>query len=301
MKRGVISTNRLGVAIRLCLSAFVLGMACAVNATLPPTNSLVMWMKPETLSLANGASVTLWTDSSGNGHDAVQLPTWNAPTYATNGINGRPAVFFGASNIDSLGVTNNVSPITQTLRLQTGLTFAVSFKTFDTSSRVQTTYWSANPLLSDNTGAYTAFTFGVSEGRGVYSHYDAGWQPIEGSYPVANTNVYPGHFLIATHNSTSGLAQLYTDGIFQGSDTISYNAFTGLNMIGNQGGGGPDHFRGHIGEVLVYSTELSASDRQQLQTYLTERWLDIPEPSTGTLLSLSGILALRRRQKRAWK
>src|ERR1043166_834896 len=165
LKIAVPGSNRFAVLFALWLCVTALGFLSASAQTLPPTNNLVMWLKADSLALADGAAVNSWGDSSGSGHDAVKLTGWNAPTFATNGINGHPALLF-SSNTQSLFVTNNVHPTSLTLRLPTGLTFAASFKTFDTSAPLQTPNWTANPILADNTGTYTAFAFGISGGTG---------------------------------------------------------------------------------------------------------------------------------------
>jgi hypothetical protein len=105
--------------------------------------------------------------------------------------------------------------------------------------------------------------------------------------------VYQGHFLLATHNSGSGLAQLYADQRLQGSSTINYNTIAGFQIIGDLNGA--RYFDGWVGEILVYNTDLTGADQFQLQTYLTERALDIPEPSAAALLLAGAALLWRRR------
>jgi len=46
------------------------------------------------LALSNGNPVNFWADSSTNVNDAVSLSAGGAPTYVTNGINGKPSVQF---------------------------------------------------------------------------------------------------------------------------------------------------------------------------------------------------------------
>ena len=48
--------------------------------------------------LNNGDSVAIWEDLSGLDNDATQLTSANCPTYAADGLNGRPAVQFNGSS-----------------------------------------------------------------------------------------------------------------------------------------------------------------------------------------------------------
>ncbi len=276
------------------LAATLFLAASAFPQTLPPTNNLVLWLKAGSLSLTDGQSVTYWADSSGNGHDAVLLPGWNAPTFATNGVNGHPGVFFGPAA--SLRITNNVGA-GGTVLLPSGLTFAAAFKTFSATPSPGNGL-PGNVLIEDNTGN-RAVGFGVSSGLGDFQSYQnspAGWYGVPSSYAVDNTNTYQGHFLVATHSSSSGLAQLYADQRYQGSNSIAYNAATGFNIIGDYNGA--RYFNGWVSELLVYSTDLTGTDLAQLQTYLTGQALDVPEPSAVLLLGVGTLLCWNRRRMR---
>jgi hypothetical protein len=52
---------------------------------------LKLWLKADSLALADGAAVTTWTDSSGNGNNATAV---GAPVFKTNILNGKPVIRF---------------------------------------------------------------------------------------------------------------------------------------------------------------------------------------------------------------
>ena len=56
---------------------------------------------PPVTGLVDGDLVTIWKDSSGNGHDATQTGTAR-PTFKTNIINGKPVVRFTSTNAQVL-------------------------------------------------------------------------------------------------------------------------------------------------------------------------------------------------------
>jgi MYXO-CTERM domain-containing protein len=66
-------------------------------------SGLQAWYDASTLSYDNGASVATWNDLSGNGRTATLNTEHGAVTFATNQLNGLPAVQFraGALNINS--------------------------------------------------------------------------------------------------------------------------------------------------------------------------------------------------------
>ena len=67
-----------------------------------PTTGMLLWLKADAITgINNGGSVTTWTDSSGNGYNAVYTnPNGEvAPTYVTNVYNGKPVVRFAGDNL----------------------------------------------------------------------------------------------------------------------------------------------------------------------------------------------------------
>lgn len=285
------SSRRLG-AVALSIGAITLGVVQASSQTLPPTNNLAAWYKPETLSsLTNNQTVTSWIDSSGNGHTLGNNTT--SPSYVTNGINGRPSVFFAQSEFDQLITSGSVF-------LPGGMTYVAVFKTFSTDST--SSYVGAPPLtlVSDYTYIGSA-ALGLTGGNSKLFRYDnqvsSSYLSMTGSSALNNTNVYPGHYLIATHRQDAGntndLASLFADGRLEATTNIPYNSVTSFDSVG-RAYAGLDSFDGWISEVLVYNTDLSTADRVQLQTYLNERWLDVPEPSAFLLLIIGGVLLRRK-------
>ena len=88
------------------------GITINISSFLPPSSvtpsslsGLAWWFKADTLlpSLANGASVNYWPDSSGNKYLASLAIGSTAPTFNTSALNGYPAVVFaglGAMSIN---------------------------------------------------------------------------------------------------------------------------------------------------------------------------------------------------------
>jgi hypothetical protein len=283
-------------------------------ATLPPTNNLVLWLKPETLSYNNGDAVTIWTDSSGSGNDAIQWDSWDVrpAVYHTNAVNGRPAVGFGApadggfgtSNDDALFISNRVAGTLQAISLPSGYTVATAFKTFTAGddSNFATSQNNYNNFFGDTAnGIQVGLASGVSSVNTYDNQLTSSWVPVTGGGALNNTIVYQGHFVIATHSNNVGTANdtvnIYADNGPVATGTAPFNGAASVRRIGQGFGNGGDAFEGYIGEFLVYSAPLSGADEQQLSTYLTERWLDVPEPSAIGLaaMALIGLGAWRRR------
>lgn len=59
--------------------------------------ALALWLDASSLSLANGADVTTWSDLSGHNRHAVQNTTANKPIYVTNMVGGKAGIRFRPS------------------------------------------------------------------------------------------------------------------------------------------------------------------------------------------------------------
>ena len=233
------------------------------------------------------------------------------PKFYTNAVNGRPAVGFGAAGSggfgsdgnDALFISNRVSGTLQAISLLNGFTFATAFKTFNggSSPNVVNGQPNFNNMFADTA---TASQYGLMNGSASLIRYDnqvtSSWIPVTGGPALNNTNVYQGHFLIATHAQNPGNANdtinVYADNGPVASGNAPYNTATDFRRVGQGPGGGGNAFDGYLGEFLVYSAPLTGADEQQLSTYLTERWLDIPEPTATAMLVLAGVLLLRKRR-----
>ena len=72
------------------LAALIMPAAPA-SAQLPVTSGLKLALDASALTgLANGATVTTWTDMSGNNNHATAAATGSGATYQTDALNGKP-------------------------------------------------------------------------------------------------------------------------------------------------------------------------------------------------------------------
>ncbi len=77
--------------------------------------NLVLWLKANTIGVADGAAVTAWADQSGAGHNLVQSTGTSQPAYrTTGGPLSKPCVDFDGSSdfLDFSAAWNQVVPFT---------------------------------------------------------------------------------------------------------------------------------------------------------------------------------------------
>ena len=216
-----------------------------------------LWLKAdaETFSDAgltaatDSQAVQEWHDQSGNDRDTEQNTADNRPTFTTNVINHNPALDFDAT--DDL----------------------LAFKTaFDAGSNFE--FFTV--VKPDSSSPVGIFDGGPGQGD-VFRNHAAGEFEIEANDPglslgLSDTQAHLLHFDVDQPGNLS--MDYFLDGLQVGS-TLSGSTATEVNWpsgtpanLGAISGGSGGYFDGKIAEIILYSTELSSTDRAKIQSYL---------------------------------
>jgi hypothetical protein len=196
---------------------------------------------------SNGDDVGAWEDKSGNGRDVTQAVALKKPHFVENSINGRDSIGFGVANSEILTGPNALNSET---------TFTIFIVCTPLASRlglpfqqgVSKVSWENNIDLTD---LFYVNGTGAADGP---------------SDLVINTGVYvslvaDGSNLTNYHYGTAG-----TPKAFSGN--------TGVNglEIGGRDSAPAVYSDVYLGEIIIYSDELSDADRQAIESYLNIRW-----------------------------
>ncbi len=197
---------------------------------------LLTWLKADAITgLNDGDPVGTWPDASGNGKDATQTTSWRRPIYATNQVNGLPALKFDAFN-DGM-VTSANPPKSSTIIAVYKSNAGASGKTL-------------NGGFSYFIGPYVSF----------YRNYTGAF--------VTGPGVTSGRWLIHTIRQGSR-AELFIDGVANGSTNRTANP--GNILLAGSGTYG-QKLDGSISEVLVYSRTLTDTELADVHAWLQARY-----------------------------
>ena len=197
---------------------------------------------PANVTVEDGL-VTAWKDVSGNGVTLITPSPAKSPQYAANGLNGRPAVYF---------------PDGQRTRLYT-----------DTAVDCRTVFIVCQRTDNNN----LAGLWGQNgNDKGLRANSATTWR-FTGTGGDGNDFAFNGEMYIngvATSTFAVGDLQVLT--------AVSPNTVRWATAIGdywnNDGVNGVTRFfNGYVSEILVYSTKLSDAARQEIEAYLTDKWL----------------------------
>jgi len=288
-------TKLLGITT-LCVCAFAVMVQSA-----PLTNNLVFWADAADLdgdgvsegaleSGLSGGLVTTWVDKAPDRgvNTATQGTLANQPLLVLGALNSLPVVRFDGVD-DFVQGTAFTSALHQPTEMfivwkadSVGGAGAIAVDGLTSPGRQGISYENVSGLGN---------SIGVFSGLPVPANY----------YPYPFTNAVYMTALFNDLNNGPGAP----DSSFRinGVD-VKTNAPSGdLVMDGVTLGGRFDTFSGdrfsldgYIGELLIYSSPLSATDRQATEEYLIAKWA-LPEPSTTAFLALGGLLLWLRRSR----
>ena len=265
----------------------------------PLTNNLVFWADADDLdgdgvsegaleSGLSGALVTTWVDKAPDRgvNTATQGTLVNQPLLVLGALNGRPVVRFdgGDDFLQSTAFTTVLHQPTEMFIVwkadSVGGAGAIAVDGLTSANRQSISYENVSGLGN---------SVGVFSGLAVPANY----------YPFPFTKAIYMTAIFNDLNNGPGApdSSFRINGVDVKTDAPSGDwNMDGVTLGGRFDTFGGDRFSldGYIGELLIYSSPLSASDRQATEEYLIAKWA-LPEPSATVFFAFGGILLWRRR------
>ncbi len=198
----------------------------------------------------SGGAVSQWADKSGNNRDATQTDGSLKPTYTLSSMNGQDVLTFDGSD-DHLNVD---------LDFLAGVSHSAFIVTNVTD--YDNIYGAANGNSGSNS-LHVGFS-GASNYRMNYWSNDY--------YPAMSANFHAGQANIVNYVWTSGSdKQVFANGYSEGNSGSAgvVGTMAGGGMIGGAVG---NYFGGDIAEMIIFTGDVDAETRQQIEGYLAWKW-----------------------------
>jgi autotransporter-associated beta strand protein len=224
-----------------------------------PVTGMLYWLDAAdsaTITLDASSRVSQWRDKSGNARHFAQAAAVRQPLLVAGALSGRPVLRFD-------GVTNRLVL---------------------TNSTVPQTVFIVNKVA---TVANLKGIWGVNQAdTGIRMTAASAWQSPGNANDFSNPSgsvMYVNR--VATNTFTTGAAHLLT--VARASSTTF--ATTGLGDYFYVSGQAPRPFSGDIAEVLVYGSALTTAQQQQVEAYLTAKWLGGPGSGSDLLPTATAV------------
>lgn len=206
----------------------------------------VMWLDAADLTsmTLSGANVSQWTDKSGSGNSVTQASSGSQPT--TGGtLNGLNTLYFTGKTMTYTGISVSAQTV-----------FCIYLNnTF--------TPYGEPVAVGPFAFFYAAPSNNVGIGRtGVTDEVLANWST--NSLTTNKYTIYGG--TVSVSGSTTSV--LYFNGTQVASTTVSSSGGSVRYNIGHYASG----TTGYLAEVLIYNSVLNQTNRQTVESYLTQKW-----------------------------
>ena len=212
---------------------------------------LKLWLRADSLGLADGDPIALWEDQSGNGNDFIQSASSARPTYQTNEFGSMPVVRFDGSD-DSLALGAGGSIIANNFDYSI---FAV-VKPLSAPSDY-------DPIIINTNGQGYRVCLKTSS---------ATWGSYSGSGDInATTTLSTGTiYRIAVTYDNAVNARFYLNNVEE-TTSGSLNGATTVETIGAEPT--PNRYAHmDLSELLIYDNAVSSTDRDLIDAYLDSRY-----------------------------
>jgi hypothetical protein len=255
--------DRVDFAVYGGYGAGATGLVATISTVSEPvTSGLKLWLKADSLSLADGQAVALWPDSSGNGLDVSQALEARKPMFKSSILNDKPVIRFGGSqdlSCQSVQGAAITGPTTATI-------FVVENQ-FSPDTQNSTLGWGNkgdNRLI-----LHTAYANWLGMQHGNINASPDGDCAI---YPVIN---WPDSFHIAEFHRNGGIYSVIVDGKEKsvcdrtGTPALDTAAIATLYIGSDQW---ENYLTGDIAEILVYDQALNSQEQAQVRQYLVDKY-----------------------------
>ena len=233
-----------------------------------PTSGMALWLKADSLDLADGDAVTSWKDVSGNGHEFTQATASAQPTYraSDSDFNNMPVVDCDGTN-DLLSVAFSEELNTA----QMSLFVVATSDTDDGSYQGIVESRSSTPVTRAGFNIYAKWS--GTDQWGFWWGKDTAWGQL---YSTTNLIAGTPHIITATIAGGDGAGATATQTLrisgTQEATTSSafWKSTAGTYQIGNVPT--PYYLNGQIAEIIQYNRALSTTEIQQVEGYLSEKY-----------------------------
>jgi hypothetical protein len=220
-----------------------------------------------TVTLSSSA-ITQWNDKSTSGNHFVQATTANSPTVGTS-ANGLPTIYFATANQQLVSSQNNATSgnasrtVIQVFWCPTLSSTYASVTGTESSGNPPTAWGHAKNANADVTYPFLY----SSAGADVYTFVNSTPNPLI-TYADYDSTASSLTSYYATSGATNGTT---TVGSFT-TKSLTLNTTAGVWYLGRRQQAATGSITSHLFEMIQYNKVLTTTERQQVESYLVQKW-----------------------------
>lgn len=227
------------------------------------SSKMVFWLDANQLGLSNGASVSSWTDESGNGNHAVQGDGTKQPVFtAVGSMNGFPSVTFDGSNdilsTSAISALDNNDQVAWYVVYKSSSSYSTNATVFvvRTATSAHTNTWGFQIKRENNNLSRNQHSALTSGGSMVFAQSDFSTSLLQ-TAKITNGTWTPANQITAKTNGA----------VVNTKTGVTANSFTHTStFIGSA------TYKGQIAEIVAFSTNLNSAQEKILYNYLSAKY-----------------------------
>jgi fibronectin-binding autotransporter adhesin len=223
---------------------------------------------------AAGTAVGTWADLGTSGLDATQGTAARQPIYRSTvtAMGYMPAVDFNGSSQSMV-----------TAAFSSGLVRTAFVVTAPKASPQTTRYPWIVAQVDSSYGANDAWGIRattVPTSPEVFDNFQASWRHAAAGHGTStdssNFSANTPYVLSYVSDTIGNTGTLYVNGNAKPAGTTVHQTVNKALGIGSSSDSAGQWYNGHIAEIILYDTALSAADRAQVEAYLTQKYMTAP-------------------------
>jgi hypothetical protein len=238
-----------------------LGLPARGGGFSPPSiANLALWLDASdssTITLDGSNNVSQWSDKSGNTRHATQATAGSRPGYANDAVNSMPSVVYSLGKFLATPAFNVVSNPGYTVFTAHRMTTTDSRRLYSWNNHIRLVCASGLVIDYHPTIDATGRFFPLSSTYPDIENITEWRYTVQHNSSASNTRGYsygkPGAVL---SDSGTGVAFSSTSSTF----TVGYSVPQSASFIGS------------MGEILVYTRQLTAGEQSNVLGYLARKW-----------------------------
>jgi hypothetical protein len=243
------------------------GLSTITRASFSPANlsGLSIWLKADAGVTTSGSNVTAWADQSGNGNNAVGSDT--LPTLQSNAINGYPAIRFNNTQLDEEPLVSKFI-ISNNFNLKNSSVFVVVKQlNLDNAFARMLSFPGSNNDYDSDDGLALVFNNTVPQLQVESNSNNAVIENL-----VANNVFASVSYKIDNSGNISVFYNGASEGTAQNANMTSQNSGGSLYIGQTSRDITIEGLYGDIAEVILYNSNLTTPQRQQVEGYLNTKY-----------------------------
>ncbi len=220
---------------------------------------LQLWLKADTGTFQDSAKTTpavsdgdvvgAWEDQSGSGNDVLQTTTANKPLLKLNIANNRPVIRFDGTN-DDLVVDSFAAELSQPNTI---------FAAIEVRNVEDDQFWVFDGVVAGKQNELKAQTATIPDF----------WRMIAG-VNLTGGNITRNEIILMDAKYNGASSELKQNGSIRVSGDAGLETLDGFKVGARRSN--VNHLDGDFAEILIYNTDLAATERQKVEQYFASRY-----------------------------